>query len=52
MTKPTETKPAEEAKTDPAPPPPPPPYVAPLRDRYLGLEPLLDAPVRAPKRRR
>ena len=48
MTEPTtEPKPAAEAKTDPAPPAP---YVAPLRNRYLGLEPLLEP--RAPKGRR
>jgi hypothetical protein len=32
-------------------PPPAPPYVAPLRNRYLGLAPLVDV-VPAPKRRR
>jgi hypothetical protein len=44
----TEATHAAEAKTDPAPPAP---YVAPLRDRYLGLAPLVVA-ARAPKKRR
>jgi hypothetical protein len=52
MTKDTnEAKPAAEAKTDPAPAAPPPPYVAPLRNRYLGLEPLVEDKPR-PKTRR
>jgi hypothetical protein len=50
MTTDTEDKPVAEAKTDPAPPAP---YVVPLRDRYLGLAPLVvSASSRAPKKRR
>jgi hypothetical protein len=51
MTEPQDTKVATaEAKTDPAPPAP---YVAPLRDRYLGLAPLaVEGSSRTSKRRR
>jgi hypothetical protein len=50
MSSDTEEKPAAEAKTEPAPAAP---YVAPLRDRYLGLAPLVvSASSRAPKKRR